>query len=92
MYPLTKIITLTSVSTYKDHESDELGVGALPALAGDDVPLLRRTHDHLGALDLLLVQLMIPRQLIHRDPVGTESLSHRGSTVETGERIHSGNR
>ena len=74
---------MTSVSTYKDHESDELGVGAFSSLAGDNVPLLWGTHNHLGALDLLLVQLMVPRQLVHCDPVGTESLSQTGSTVET---------
>ena len=75
---------MTSVSTYKDHESDELGVGAFPSLAGDNVPLLRGTHNHLGALDLLLVQLMVPRQLVHCDPVGTESLPQRGSKIKTG--------
>ena len=67
--------------TYKDHEPYELCVGALPALACDNVPLLWRTHDDLRTLDLLLVQLMVPRQFIHRDPVRTEPLEEEETYV-----------
>ena len=62
--------------SYKDHESDELGVGPLPSLTGDDVPFLGRTHDHLCGLDLLLVQLVIARQLLHIKAIWTQSLQN----------------
>ena len=63
-----------SASTYKDHEPDELGEGALASLPGDDVPLLRGADDDLGADDLIPRQLVVSSQLRHRDVVRRQTL------------------
>ena len=64
-------------STHEDHEPDELCEGALAALPGDDVPLLRRADDDLGADDLVPRQLVVPRQLRDSDVVGRQTLGTR---------------
>ena len=52
-----------------------MGVGAFAALAGDDVPLFGGAHNDLGVGDLFLGQLMVPRKLLHSDPVRLQPLS-----------------
>ena len=44
----------------KDDEFDELSVGSFPPFPGDNIPLLRGTHNNLGLCNLLLGQLIIP--------------------------------
>jgi hypothetical protein len=41
-------VVVEQVDLIDDDELDELGVGAVAALARDDVPLLRRRHDDLA--------------------------------------------
>ena len=65
---------MQQVDLVKDHEPHELRVGALAALARDDVPLLGRADDDLRAGDLLLAQLVVARQLVDCDAVRAQPL------------------
>lgn len=59
------------------HQNDkphELGVGALPTLASNDVPLLRGTDDDLSGADLLLAQLVVTSQFCNSDAVCGQAL------------------
>lgn len=71
---MRKSLINTQPCTHEYHEPDELSVGALAALPGDDVPLLGGTDDDLGVGDLFLGQLMVPRQLVHPDTVRLQPL------------------
>ena len=44
----TVVFSFPLSPTHQDNESHQLGVGALPALACDDVPLLRGTDDDVA--------------------------------------------
>ena len=60
---------------HQDDEPHELGVGAFPALAGNDVPLLGGADDDLGGADLLLTQLVVASQLRNSDAICGQALS-----------------
>lgn len=53
------------VNFIDNEQTHELGVGALAALARDDVPLLGGGHDDLRRVDLALGQVYVARQLAH---------------------------
>lgn len=59
---------------HQDDESHELGVGPLPTLAGNDVPLLRGADDDLSGADLLLAQLVVSSQFCNSDAVRGQAL------------------
>ena len=67
-------VVVQQVDFIEDHESDELCVGALTALARRDVPLFGRAHDDLRGCDLLLGQLVIASQFVDRDAVRLQTL------------------
>ena len=69
--------------THEDHESDKLRVGTFSALARDNVPLLRRAHNHLCRHYLLLVQLMITGQLVHLNAVRAQTLINISNLCST---------
>ena len=59
------------------HQNDEphkLGVGALPTLASNDVPLLRSADDDLSGADLLLAQLVVASQFCNSDAICSQAL------------------
>mmetsp|Transcript_717 Transcript_717/g.1489 ORF Transcript_717/g.1489 Transcript_717/m.1489 type:complete len:538 (+) Transcript_717:5157-6770(+) len=58
-----------------DHQLDLLSVGAVPALARNDVPLLGSGHDDLRRLDLRAAHGDVARQLLHADAVGRQALA-----------------
>ena len=62
---------------YYDDEADQLCVGPLPTLPGDDVPLLWRAHDDLSGGYLLLVQLVVSSQLTHHHVVAAQTLKKK---------------
>ena len=64
-----------------DDQPDELGVGALPRLPGDNIPFLGGTHDDLGGIDLFFVQLVIPSQLGYSYTIRTQSLEKQFSQI-----------
>ena len=59
----------------------------LPALARDHVPLLRRRHDHVRLLHLLLRQLRVSGQLPHLDTQRCQPAAKRARHLR-GERLH----
>ena len=69
--------------THNNDEGDQLCVCPLPTLSCDDVPFLWCAHDHLSGSDLLLVQLVVPRQLAHGDVVWLQTLQgqYRSKTI-----------
>lgn len=69
--------------TYQNDEPHELGIGALPALAGDDVPLLGGADDDLSGADLLLAQLVVTSQLCNSDAVRGQALGGENARQET---------
>lgn len=60
--------------THQDDEAHQLGIGALPSLAGDDVPFFRGADDDLRSIDLLLTQLVVSSQFGHVDAVCGQAL------------------
>lgn len=60
--------------THQDNEAHQLGVGALPSFARDDVPFLRGADDDLGGVDFFLAQLVVASQLSHGDAVSGQAL------------------
>ena len=58
-----------------EDQADELRVGAVAALARDDVPLLGRGDDELRLVDLLLGERRVARELVDRDAEGLEAVA-----------------
>lgn len=70
--------------THQDDQPHQLGVGAFSSLAGDDVPLLWGADDDLGSADLLLAQLVIPRQFGHVDAITRQALRGHPRVIKIG--------
>ena len=56
-------VVVQQVDLVDDEQAHELRVGAVAALARDDVPLLRRGHNDLGGIDLALGHVHVTCQL-----------------------------
>lgn len=69
---------------HQDDQPHQLGVGTFSSLAGDDVPLLWGADDDLGSADLLLAQLVIPRQLGHIDAITRQALRGNPGVIKIG--------
>eukprot|EP00962_Isochrysis_galbana_P025538 scaffold7887_cov127-Isochrysis_galbana.AAC.1 len=80
---------MQQVDLVDDHQPHQLRVGAVSALAGDDVPLLGRGDDELGLADLLLGQLLISRELVDRDTKGGQPVAEVGHHL-LHQRLHRG--
>lgn len=59
---------------YQNDEPHKLGVGTLPTLAGNDVPLLRGADNDLSGTDLLLAQLVVASQFCNSNAVCGQAL------------------
>eukprot|EP00982_Pelagococcus_subviridis_P009504 30927-Pelagococcus_subviridis.AAC.14 len=70
-----------------DQEAQRGRDGNFPALARDDVPLLRGRDDHRRLLELFLRELRVPGELPHRYPERGESARKRVRDLR-GERLH----
>jgi hypothetical protein len=66
---------MQQVDLVDDHQTHQLRVRAVSALSGDDVPLLGGGHDDLRLPDLLLGQLLVPRELVDRDTKGGQPVA-----------------
>lgn len=65
------------MTTHNDDEPHELGVGALSAFTGDDVPFLGGADDDLSGVYLLFAELVVSRQLRHCDTVTCQTLKRQ---------------
>ncbi len=61
-------IVIEQVDLIDDEQADSCGDTDISALARDDIPLLGCGHDHLGLHHLVLAQLHVTCQLLHRQP------------------------
>lgn len=52
-------VPLQMTTTHQNDEPHKLSIGAFPALAGNDVPLLGGADNDLSGADLLLAQLVV---------------------------------
>lgn len=59
---------------YQNDEPHKLGVGTLPTLTGNDVPLLRGADDDLSGTDLLLAQLVVTSQFCNSNAICGQAL------------------
>lgn len=63
-----------ALPAHQNDEPHELGVRALPTLAGNDVPLLGGADDDLSSADFLLAQLVVTSQFCNSDAIGGQAL------------------
>mmetsp|Transcript_51147 Transcript_51147/g.84810 ORF Transcript_51147/g.84810 Transcript_51147/m.84810 type:complete len:257 (+) Transcript_51147:474-1244(+) len=68
-------VVVQQVDFVNNHELDELRVGAIAALSGNDVPFLGSGDNHLCIRNLLLGQLLVACELLDGDSVLFEPLS-----------------
>mmetsp|Transcript_19004 Transcript_19004/g.42319 ORF Transcript_19004/g.42319 Transcript_19004/m.42319 type:complete len:219 (-) Transcript_19004:582-1238(-) len=78
---------MQQVDLIDDHQTHQLRVRALPRLARDDVPLLRRGDDHLRLLDLLPGEVLVSGELLHHHTEGRQLLAE-GEHALLHQRLH----
>mmetsp|Transcript_17116 Transcript_17116/g.51222 ORF Transcript_17116/g.51222 Transcript_17116/m.51222 type:complete len:386 (+) Transcript_17116:2827-3984(+) len=82
-------LIIQQVHLVDDEQTDQGRHCRIRTLAGDDVPLLGRGHQHLGLLHLLLRQLHISRELLDHQPERAESMGESSSDLSR-QRFHGG--